>query len=77
MHPAPNVTTATDAAYQQLRLPFDPNAAARLTQPSGAQAELALVPAAVWAGLETAQRTQIRQTFRRVCEELVHDGHRR
>ncbi len=72
MHPVSKATTAADPAYQQLRPPLDPSAARGRTKPSGAEIELSLAPAAIWVGLPPPLRAQIRQTFLRVCEELLH-----
>jgi hypothetical protein len=76
MHPAPNRTTAAEPAYQQLRLPLDPSAARGLAKSSGAETEMSLAPAAIW-GLPPPLRAQVRQTFLRVGEELLHADHGR
>jgi hypothetical protein len=33
-----------------------------------------VAPGAVWAGLSASQHTRIRQTIRRICQELLHDA---
>ena len=77
MHPAPMAPTAGVPLCHQLPLPLDPGDAAGLAQPNGAETERSLEPAALWVGLSPPLRAQIRQTFHRVCEELIHDGHHR
>ncbi len=77
MRTAPNATTPDVPSCHQLPLPLDPSAVPSLAQPRVVEVELSLRPAAIWVGLPLPLRAQIRQTFRRVCEELVHDGQHR
>jgi hypothetical protein len=44
--------------------------------PSGPIRDQSIAPRAVWAQLNASQRTRLRQTARRICQEILHDADR-
>jgi hypothetical protein len=42
--------------------------------PSGPPLDQSIAPRAVWAELTASQRARLRQTARRICQEILHDA---
>jgi hypothetical protein len=74
MHPPNHPSSPTPIPLPQLPLPgFGLAASPTLNEPLIDQP---IAPRVVWAQLSTSQRARIRQTARRICQELLHDADR-